>query len=133
MSAEKKKPIILIVEDEPALARILKANLSMQGFDIALAHSGEEALRLVKELTPRLILLDVMLPDKDGYTVLKEIRQQESKKKRRSKVPVIMQSARGLPTEILCETEGISGFVHKPYKLDDLLAAVKGALGRSPH
>src|SRR3989338_1791905 len=98
---EKKGKSILIVEDEHQIAHLLEKRLSLLGFNVILAYTGETALKLLEKSHPHLILLDVMLPGIDGYTLLKEIRQQELSRKKPDHIPVIMQSARGLPTEIL--------------------------------
>jgi len=125
---EKRGKIILIVEDEHQIAHLLEKRLSLLGFNVILAYTGETALKLLEKSNPHLILLDVMLPGIDGYTVLKEIRQQELELKKPNPIPVIMQTARGLPTEILCESEGISSYIRKPYDMEELLGAISGAL-----
>ncbi len=119
---EKRGKIILIVEDEHQIAHLLEKRLSLLGFNVILAYTGETALKLLEKSNPHLILLDVMLPGIDGYTVLKEIRQQELELKKPNPIPVIMQTARGLPTEILCESEGISSYIRKPYDMEELIS-----------
>lgn len=127
MGSQKGK-LILIVEDEHQIAHLLERRLKTFGFNVMLAYNGESALEILGKFEPHLILLDVMLPGIDGYTVLREFRQQELVQNRAAHTPIIMQSARGLPTEILCETEGISSFIRKPYDMDELLGAISQAL-----
>ncbi|MBI4430636.1 MAG: response regulator [Candidatus Omnitrophica bacterium] len=124
----KKGKRILIVEDEHQIAHLLEQRLKRLGFNVLLAYTGEAALKLIEKDKPNLILLDVMLPGIDGYSVLRQIRQHEHSHNAQKQVPVIMQSARGLPTEILCESEGISGYVRKPYEITELLGAISEAL-----
>ena len=127
MESQKGK-LILIVEDERQIAYLLERRLKILGFNVMLAYTGESALEILEKFEPHLILLDVMLPGIDGYTVLREFRQQELTRNRSEHTPIIMQSARGLPTEILCETEGISSFIRKPYDMEELLGAISQAL-----
>ena len=127
MESQKGK-LILIVEDEHQIAHLLERRLKILGFNVMLAYTGESALEILEKFEPHLILLDVMLPGIDGYTVLRELRQQELTRNRSEHTPIIMQSARGLPTEILCETEGISSFIRKPYDMEELLGAISQAL-----
>jgi len=80
---DKKKKKILLVEDEKTLAKVLKFNLEKEGFHVAVAYDGEEALVAVSGEEPDLIVLDLMLPKIDGYEVCRRIR-------RDSDVPIIM-------------------------------------------
>ena len=78
---------ILVVDDEKPIAEILRYNLEQEGYDVLVAYDGEEALQAAAAAKPDLILLDIMLPKKDGFTVCREIRQN-------SNVPIIMLTAK---------------------------------------
>src|SRR5215211_5771222 len=71
---ERVMTTILVVEDQRDLAKGLKANLEVEGYDVDVAHTGEDALRRIAEHPPALVLLDLMLPDLEGYDVLKRLR-----------------------------------------------------------
>ena len=123
-----EKKLILVVEDDHEIVDLLKDILKSFGFDVAVAYNGEEALRVMEKRLPNLILLDIVLPGKNGYTVLREIRRREENFSTSHHIPVVMQSGRGLPTRILCESEGIAGFLHKPYGPDELRETILSAL-----
>src|SRR5688572_2744147 len=80
-------PVILVVDDEAGILRLIKLELSLHGFQLILASRGEEALRLAEEHRPDLVLLDLGLPDMSGVEVLKRLRE-------RTPIPVIMVTAR---------------------------------------
>ena len=83
----KKRPVILAVDDEEPILKLLHVNLSLEGYDIVTASNGTSALALMKEHGPDLVILDIMMPGLDGFQVLDLIRQ-------RSNVPVIMLTAK---------------------------------------
>ncbi len=84
------KPCVLLVEDEPAQREILRYNLTSEGYDVTLAENGDDALILVDEVMPDLILLDWMLPGVSGIEICRQVK---SRKETRA-IPVIMLSAR---------------------------------------
>lgn len=85
---ENYKEKVLVVDDEASIRRILEARLSMIGYHVITAANGEEALIIFKEELPNLVILDVMMPNLDGYAVCQEIRKE-------SNVPIIMLTALG--------------------------------------
>ncbi|MGL4523657.1 MAG: response regulator YycF [Bacilli bacterium] len=118
----KKK--ILIVDDEKPIADILKFNLEKEGFEISLAHDGQEALDKVEEMNPDLILLDIMLPIKDGLEVCREIRKTRE-------TPIIMLTAKDSEIDKVLGLElGADDYVTKPFSARELLARVKANLRR---
>jgi len=116
---------ILVVDDERPIAEILKYNLEKDGFEVILAYDGQEALDLVVREQPDLIILDIMLPKKDGFTVCKEIRSAKL-------VPIIMLSARETEIDKVLGLElGADDYVTKPFSAREVTARVKAILRRS--
>ena len=119
---------ILIVEDEFAISQVLKAYIVKENFEAIQCYTGTEALQLFKEHNPDLVLLDVMLPGKDGWTVLKELRAI-------SQCPVVMLTAL---TDVAYRLEGFDGgaddYIPKPFIADEVIARIKAVLKRTnPH
>ena len=116
---------ILIVEDEFAISQVLKAYIVKEQFEAVQCYSGNDALGMFKEHEPDLVLLDVMLPGKDGWTILKEIRAI-------SECPVIMLTALG---DIEYRLEGFGGgaddYIPKPFNGDEVIARIQAVLKRS--
>jgi DNA-binding response OmpR family regulator len=117
---------ILIVEDEAHLAQGLLFNLQAEGFDVKIAGDGESALALLAEgANFDAVLLDVMLPGKDGFTVAHELREQQNF------VPILMLTARGRPEDVLQGfAAGADDYLPKPFDLSILLARLNGLLRR---
>jgi DNA-binding response OmpR family regulator len=118
---------ILVVEDESHIAEGLRFNLEAEGHSVEIAGDGEDALdrMLVKNQAFDLVLLDVMLPGKDGFTVAHELRQ------RQNFAPIMMLTARGRPEDVLKGFEsGADDYLPKPFNLDILVARVGGLLRR---
>ncbi len=116
---------ILIVEDEPNIVRLISIYLEREGFEPTSAATGSEALARVASHKPALIILDIMLPDIDGWEVCREIR-------RDSNVPIIMLTAReGDEDKIVGLELGADDYVTKPFVPRELVARVKAILRRS--
>jgi two-component system response regulator VicR len=116
---------ILVVEDEEPISNILKFTLEKEGYTVLTAFTGLEAVRLARVADPHLILLDVMLPEMDGFEVCKEIRTF-------STVPIIMLTARNSEIDKVLGLElGADDYVTKPFSTRELLARVKANLRRS--
>ncbi|MBW1988166.1 MAG: response regulator transcription factor [Deltaproteobacteria bacterium] len=117
---------ILVVEDEKHIAEGLKLNLSLSGYEVAVADSGPRALALWEEVCPHLIVLDVMLPGMDGITVLRRIRTQDEK------VPILILSARGEARDrVEGLRHGVDDYMVKPFDLEEFLLRVERLLARS--
>ncbi len=117
--------LILIVDDEKPIVDILKFNLQKEGFDTIEAYDGQTGLTLALEKNPDLILLDVMLPEMDGFTVCKEIRV-------KSQVPIILLTAREEEVDKVLGLElGADDYITKPYSVRELLARIKANLRRT--
>jgi two-component system, OmpR family, response regulator RegX3 len=118
-------PLILVVDDEESYRDALSVALEREGFRVALAADGQEALDQFEETRPGLVLLDVMLPRISGVDVCREIRT-------RSRVPIIMVTARSAEIDAVVGLEvGADDYVSKPFRLRELIARVRAALRRS--
>lgn len=115
---------ILVVEDEKAIADILVFNLQREGYQTLVAYDGETGLALALKEQPSLILLDVMLPSMDGFTVCKEIRAHHN-------TPIIMLTAREEETDKVMGLElGADDYITKPFSMRELMARVKANMRR---
>jgi two-component system KDP operon response regulator KdpE len=119
------KRLILVVDDEAAIVRLVRATLQAEGHSVLTASRGEEALELMDEQRPDLVVLDLMMPGIDGFETLRRIRT-------KSQVPVIMLTARTADADKL---KGLSGgaddYITKPFNPDELAARVTAVLRRS--
>jgi len=116
---------ILVVDDEKPIVEILQYNLEKEGYLVNTAFDGEEALRMVEEENPDLIVLDIMLPKKDGFTVCREIRASRN-------IPIIMLTAKELETDKVLGLElGADDYVTKPFSAREITARVRAILRRS--
>lgn len=119
---------ILIVDDEEHIRELLRYNLKKEGYKIFCAENGKEALEIAKEKKPTLILLDVMLPQMDGYDVCKEIRKDNSI----STTPIIMITAKGEELDKVLGLElGADDYITKPFSIRELIARIKAVLRRT--
>ena len=115
---------ILVVDDEKSIADISKFNLEREGFLVELAYDGDEAVKKAFNTSPDLIVLDIMLPRKDGFQVLREIRKE-------LKVPVLMLTAKEEEVDKVLGLElGADDYVTKPFSMRELIARVKSNLRR---
>jgi two-component system phosphate regulon response regulator PhoB len=122
-----RNPLVLIVEDEAPLMTLLRYNVEKEGFRAAEARDGEEALLLVQEETPDLILLDWMLPRVPGIEVCRRLRARAETKN----VPIIMITARGEETDRVRGLDtGADDYITKPFSMTELLARMRAVLRR---
>ncbi|HEX2923285.1 MAG TPA: response regulator [Chloroflexota bacterium] len=113
---------ILVVDDEPGIVDIAKANLEGQGYQVIEAYDGENALLRIKEEKPDLVVLDILMPEMDGWDVLEQIEADPEL----SGIPVIMLTARVSDEDVLRGLEtGAVEYMTKPFYPQDLVAAVK--------
>ncbi len=118
-------PKILLIEDDPTLAETLRYNLEREGYGVFCAADGIQGLELARSKTPDLLLLDVMLPRLDGFSVCRILRQESS-------VPIIMLTARQDEVDRIAGLElGADDYVSKPFSLGELLARVRAILRRT--
>lgn len=126
MSADR--PIVLLVEDEPAQREVLSYNLGADGYRILTADTGEEALRVVAETPPDIIVLDWMMPNLSGIEVCRQLRTRPATRA----IPIIMLSARTEEVDRVRGLEtGADDYVIKPYSMVELLARVRAQLRRT--
>ena len=116
---------LLVVEDDPTIAELLSGALRFAGFEVATATTAAAALRAVAASRPDLIVLDIMLPDEDGFEVLRRIRSQDSD------IPVLFLTARDAVTDRVAGlTLGADDYVVKPFSLDEVVARIRAVLRR---
>ena len=117
---------ILIVDDEPNIVISLEFLMKKEGFQIAVAGDGEEALAKVASFAPDLLLLDVMMPKKSGFEVCEALRADPAN----SALKIVMLTAKGRETEVAKGLAiGADAYVTKPFSTKDLVVRVKGLLG----
>ncbi|MGM0396124.1 MAG: response regulator [Bacillota bacterium] len=115
---------ILVVDDEKAIGDIIKFNLEKEGFKVTVAYDGEEGLEKIKLANPDLLILDIMMPKKDGFQVLKEIRPT-------FRFPVIVLTAKEEEVDKVLGLElGADDYMVKPFSMRELVARVKANLRR---
>lgn len=120
-----RKRLILIVDDEPPIVRLVKAKLQLDGFAVVTAGNGEDALPIVEHDRPDLVILDLMMPGMDGFETLRHIRA-------KSRVPVILLTARvGDVDKLRGLQSGADDYITKPFNPDELVARVTAVLRRA--
>jgi two-component system phosphate regulon response regulator PhoB len=122
------KPLVLLVEDEAALVTLLRYNLEKEGYQVSSALDGDEALMLIGERRPDLVLLDWMLPKLSGIEVCRQIRRKPETRD----VPVVMLTARGEEADkVRGLNTGADDYITKPFSVPELLARVRSLLRRA--
>ncbi|MBN1977264.1 MAG: response regulator transcription factor [Anaerolineae bacterium] len=122
--SERRKPI-LVVDDEPRMTRFIRMNLELEGFQVVEAHNGLEALEKVRTDLPDLVILDVMMPELDGFETLEMLREI-------SAVPVIMLTVRADEDDKVRGLElGADDYVTKPFGARELVSRVRAVLRRT--
>ena len=117
-------PKILVVDDERPIAEIIKYNLQKEGYEVHTAYDGDEAIKMVHKTNPELVILDIMLPKKNGFDVLKEIRIEYV-------MPVVMLTAKEEENDKITGLElGADDYITKPFSNKELIARVKANLRR---
>ncbi|APG66242.1 DNA-binding response regulator [Tenacibaculum todarodis] len=116
---------ILLAEDEPSLGQIVKESLETRNFEVFHVENGEEAYKIYKEEQPAILVLDVMMPKKDGFTLAKEIREENST------IPIIFLTAKSQTKDVL---EGFShggnDYLKKPFSMEELIVRIHSLLNR---
>jgi two-component system KDP operon response regulator KdpE len=125
MNGPAGKGNILVVDDEPQITRVLKTTLSSQGYGVRTASDGDEALQMLKEWTPDLVITDLRMPNLGGLELCRQIRA-------KSRIPIIVLSVKGeerIKVEAL--DAGADDYVTKPFGVHELLARVRATLRRA--
>jgi two-component system KDP operon response regulator KdpE len=118
-------PLVLAVDDESGILRLIKLELTTQGFRVVTAENGEEALRMAEEHRPDIALLDIVMPDITGLEVMRKLRE-------RTNIPVILLTAKGSDADKVRGLEmGADDYLAKPFSPEELSARVRAVLRRA--
>jgi DNA-binding response OmpR family regulator len=127
MDGNPRRPLVLIVDDEPNIVLSLDFLLSRQGYEVAIARDGEEALAMASRTPPDLVVLDLMLPGIDGFEVCRRLRESPATASTR----IVLLTARGREAERLrALDEGADVYLTKPFATRELIDMVANCLGR---
>ena len=119
---------ILVIDDDKAINELIKINLELQGYKVVQAYNGTEGFALAKQEIPELIVLDVMMPEVDGFTVAQRIRQAEEI----SDTPIIMLTALSeLNNKVNGFNIGVDDYLTKPFEIEELIVRVRALLKRT--
>jgi DNA-binding response OmpR family regulator len=117
---------ILLAEDEPALGQIIKESLETRNFKVLLCDNGEKAYQVYKSEQPQLLVLDVMMPKKDGFTLAKEIRLEDDH------IPIIFLTAKSQTQDVVEGfTIGGNDYLKKPFSMEELIVRIHNLLNRT--
>lgn len=120
-----RTPLILVIDDDLALLKLMRRDLQLAGYRAITASNGKTGLQLIKNEEPTLVILDIMMPGLDGFQVCERIREF-------SPVPIIMLTAKGRPEDIIHGLEiGSDDYVTKPFSIEVVLARIKAVLRRA--
>ena len=118
----------LVVDDDPAIREILVTNLEAEGMDVRTADNGDDAGSLARELKPDLIVLDVMMPGRDGYAVLSDLKSDPAT----SEIPVVLLTAKAGDDDVWEGWKsGADYYITKPFSVDELMYFIDMAFGAS--
>lgn len=121
-------PRILVVDDDKQIVRLVQSYLERAGFQVLTAHDGETALHTIRRERPDLVVLDLMLPDRDGWEITRLVRQDE----RLAGLPIIMLTARVEDTDKIVGLEvGADDYITKPFNPQEVVARVRAVLRRA--
>jgi two-component system, OmpR family, response regulator VicR len=125
---EKSAKMILCIEDEPEMIDLIRLILSRRGFDIRGANGGKEGLEVIRKEHPDLILLDLMMPEMDGWEVYQQMKADEATKN----IPVIVVTAKAQSIDKVLglHIAKVDDYISKPFSPQELLASVDNVLGR---
>ena len=119
----ERKITLLLAEDEPSLGQIIKESLETRGFDVLLCENGEKALEVYKTKNPKLLILDIMMPKKDGFTLAKEIRLEDAN------IPIIFLTSKSQTQDVV---EGFhsggNDYLKKPFSMEELIVRINNLL-----
>ena len=117
---------ILLVEDEPALAEIIKETLILKGFEVIHAQTASDTISKYHTNKPDILVLDVMLPDGDGFSIAKQIRQTDTQ------TPIIFLTSKSLPKDVVAGFEsGGNDYLKKPFSIEELVIRIRALLSQN--
>ena len=118
-------PLILLAEDELALAHIIRESLEERNFKVILSHDGKAAIKAYQVQKPDILILDIMMPEKDGFAVAKEIREHDKQ------TPIIFLTARSQAKDVVAGFElGANDYLKKPFSVEELIVRIQVQLNR---
>ncbi len=124
----RTRALILVAEDNPDIISLIRHVLESDGYGVFVAHDGQETLELYAQLAPDLLILDIMMPRRNGFEVLRELAAQGQ---RRQDVPVLMLTARTSEDDVMTGFDlGVDDYLTKPFIVGELRARVKVLLAR---
>ena len=119
---------VLVVDDDPHIRRILTLNFEDEGYEVSVAVDGDEATEMARTLHPDVMVLDVMMPRSDGFTVLRVLRSSPQT----DDIPILLLSAKASDDEVFAGwRSGADSYVTKPFEVDDVLRIVAGLSARA--
>ena len=121
MNNTEKKPLVLVVDDHRPVLRFIEINLTLHGFEVITTTSGAEALEIIKTEKPDIMVLDIFIPELDGFEVLRQLRTS-------NQLPVIAISA-SIDNYDKAMKLGANAFISKPFNVDDLAAKINTYIG----
>ncbi len=122
---QQKTAMILVADDDPAITELVRVNLETHGYQVVAAHDGRETLSLALKEKPDLILLDIVMPEVDGYEVLRLLKSDPETEA----IPIIVLTAYASDEgAVISWLEGAAGYLAKPFDPDELLLTVKRTL-----
>ena len=116
-----RRQVVLVVDDSQTILQVVKSVLTQRGYEILVAPTGEEGLRLAQERNPDLVLMDIMMPGMDGYTMVTRLQQDR-------RLPVVVLSAKSQAELGDLFVGRVDGWLEKPFRPVDLVGAVEQAL-----
>ena len=123
--SRRMTPYVLVVEDDPNIVDLIRSNLAVRGFDTVVSQDGMRVLKLLETEDPDIVLLDLMLPEADGFELCRQIRE-------RSLVGIIVVSARGGERDkVTALNMGADDYLTKPFSIEELLARITATLRRT--
>jgi DNA-binding response OmpR family regulator len=127
LNCQMSNPIkILLAEDEPSLGQIIKESLETRNFEVLLCANGEQAYQVYKNENPKLLVLDVMMPKKDGFTLAKEIRGENAT------IPIIFLTSKSQTSDVVEGfTIGGNDYLKKPFSMEELIVRINALLNRN--
>ena len=120
----EQKISVLVIDDDPALLKLMKRTLELEGYEVTTAGDGETGLQFIQEREPSLVLLDIMMPGLDGYQVIQAAREI-------GEMPIVMLTAKDRPQDVVKAIDlGVDDYLTKPFNTEQLLDRVKRVLRR---